>query len=210
MPLSRLLSTIQVSSLPDTLSAISVTVMHVTLCYASAGLNDPYRGFGYLFPRSVPRHLNPECALGVVFDSDAMPGQDNGPNPGTKISVIMGGHWWDGRSENEYPSEAESVSMAKRLLERQLGITDEPIRTLASLRRDSIPQYTAGHYDRMARLHELLLQMFDGRLRVAGKSYRGIGVHDCIFSARSVVDCLDYEAGMTGLEQFVEEDHKSS
>lgn len=55
----------------------------------------------------------------------------------------------------------------------------------------------------MKLLHFDLLRAFEGRLRVAGASYRGIGVHDCIFSAASVVDRLACN-GLSGLESFVD------
>ncbi|KAI1077931.1 Protoporphyrinogen oxidase [Whalleya microplaca] len=194
----------------------TVTVMLVTLCFATPFLNHPHRGFGYLIPISVPAHQNPEHALGVVFDTDAMPDQDLPPSPSpdghnghhqqvpnTKITVILGGHWWDGRSAATLPTEAEGVRMAQRLLRRHLGITEDPVASVVTLRRDAIPQYEVGHCERMARLHELLLERFAGRLRVAGASYRGVGVHDCVFSALSVAEALDLE-GLTGLECFAD------
>ncbi|KAI1136851.1 Protoporphyrinogen oxidase [Hypoxylon sp. FL0543] len=178
----------------------TVTVMLVTLCFATPFLNRPHRGFGYLIPNSVPANQNPEHALGVIFDSDAMPDQD-GQLSCTKITVVLGGHWWDGRSTAFLPTDAEGIRMARRLLQRHLGITEDPITSAVTLRRNAIPQYEVGHCEKMARFHELLLERFAGRLRVAGASYRGIGVHDCVFSARSVVEGLEIE-GLTGLECF--------
>lgn len=181
----------------------TVTVMLVTLCFATPFLNHPHRGFGYLIPISVPAYQNPELALGVVFDSDAMPDQDLHQVPNTKITVILGGHWWDGRNADALPTEAEGVRMARRLLNRHLGITEDPVASVVTLRKDAIPQYEVGHCEKMASLHELLLERFAGRLRVAGASYRGIGVHDCTFSAQSVVEALELER-LTGLECFVD------
>lgn len=69
----------------------SVTVMVVNLFYSNPSLI-PVRGFGYLIPRSVPLEQNLECGLGVVFDSESSIGQDTAS--GTKVTVILGGHWW--------------------------------------------------------------------------------------------------------------------
>ncbi|OTA99972.1 hypothetical protein M426DRAFT_15943 [Hypoxylon sp. CI-4A] len=179
----------------------TATAMLVTLYFATPNLNHPHRGFGYLIPNSVPLHQNPEHALGVVFDTDAMPGQDQAPHHGTKITVILGGHWWRFRSATSFPTEADGVTMARRLLHRHLDISEDPVATLVTLQRDAIPQYEIGHCERMARLRAVLNDRFAGRLRVAGASYRGIGVHDCVFSARSVVEGLDVD-GWTGLECF--------
>ncbi|GME33095.1 Protoporphyrinogen oxidase [Neofusicoccum parvum] len=173
------------------------TVMVVTLCYQKSRLNCPYHGFGYLVPPSVPRSLNPEQAIGVVFDSDALAGQDS--SSGTKITVIIGGGYWAGLKE--YPSKEEGTAMAKRVLERHLGLRDEPVAAVATLQRDAIPQYEVGYFERMKELRQELLTRFGGRVRVAGKCYAGIGVHDCIFSGRMVAERLD-EEGLTGLEQF--------
>ncbi|ETS73476.1 hypothetical protein PFICI_14422 [Pestalotiopsis fici W106-1] len=179
----------------------AATVMVVTLCYGKSQINSPYRGFGYLVPRSVPLHWNPEKALGIIFDSDAMPGQDIGPSTGTKITVIFGGHWWVGKSESQLPSERQGISMAQSVLQRHLHITEDPVLALAKLSIDVIPQYTVGHCERMSDLHSCLLDHFHGRLRVAGNSYRGIGVHDCIFSAKELVENLGTQH-LTGLECF--------
>ncbi|KAK7534204.1 uncharacterized protein J3D65DRAFT_557425 [Phyllosticta citribraziliensis] len=193
---------------PD-LSQESNSVMIVTLFYASPAANHRYRGFGYLIPACIPHCWNPERALAVVFDSDAIDGQDAGPR-GTKISVVLGGHYWSaasqrsmsglrGEGEERFPSRDEAVAMAKQLLGRHIGLVDEPVVAVATLQRDALPQYTVGHHARVARVREWLLASFAGRLRVAGKSYGGIGVHDCVFSARSVVEGLEVE-NETGLE----------
>jgi len=89
--------------------------------------------------------------------------------------------------------------MAESVLRSHLGITQKPVRAIVKLRRQAIPQFNVGHHDRMEDLHGKLLQDFEGGLRVAGKSYLGIGVHDCIFSAKSVVEGLE-TPGLSGLE----------
>ncbi|OTA55675.1 Protoporphyrinogen oxidase [Hypoxylon sp. EC38] len=197
-PYNHVLSAANLDNPPIT----TVTVMVVTLCFKNPLLNRPYRGFGYLIPNSVPAHQNPEHALGVIFDSDAMPDQDQQASC-TKITVVLGGHWWAERTSTSLPTESEGLRMARRLLQRHLGITEDPVASVVTLQRDAIPQYEVGHCDKMARLHGLLLERLAGRLRVAGGSYRGIGVHDCVFSARSVVEGLEIE-GLTGLECFVD------
>ncbi|KAM0811832.1 putative Protoporphyrinogen oxidase [Seiridium cardinale] len=156
-----------------------------------------------LIPQSVPLHWNPEKALGVIFESDAMPGQDTGTMTGTKITVVIGGHWWNANDDRQLPSEEQGVLMARMLLKRHLGATQVPIVSIATLRAHAIPQYTVGHSERMRDLHRSLRAGFDGRLRVAGCSYRGIAVHDCLFSANSVVESLGTD-GLTGLENFDE------
>lgn len=180
--------------------------MVVNLCYAGTSLL-PVDGFGYLIPRSTPLEQNPERALGVIFDSALA--KENVELPGwqgrttTKFTVMLGGHWWD--SFSEYPDEAEGVAMAKALLKRHLKIEEEPIAVHVGLQRQCIPQYTVGHDARMKNAHGELIQSFKGKLAVAGSSFTGVGINDCVRAARDIaMDVSRYEGstGITGLEQF--------
>lgn len=147
--------------------------MTVTLCYATPNLHKPHRGFGYLLPISLAPTENPEQALGVTFDSDHSSNMDS--FTGTKISVMLGGRHWADRPLSTLPTEAEGLEMAKRLLRRHLGITEEPIGTVARLEKNAIPQYNVGHFDTLKGVHSAL-SAFDGRVRVAGNCYNGIGL----------------------------------
>lgn len=173
--------------------------MVVNLYYRDEDLL-PERGFGYLIPRSIPFEQNPEFALGVVFDSDATVGQDT--VPGTKLTVMLGGHWWD--NFETYPDEEEGVSMAKSVLKRHLKIDQEPEMVHASLQKDCIPQYTVGHEQRLKQAHYELLSGYKGRLAVAGNSYTGVGVNDCIKAAKIVASDVARGNDITGLERFTE------
>lgn len=176
--------------------------MVVNLYYSSPSVL-PARGFGYLLPRSLPFEQNPERALGVVFDSDATIGQDE--IPGTKVTVMLGGHWWDGWVA--YPDEEQGASMAKAILKRHLGISEEPQAIHVGVQEDCIPQYTVGHHSRMIQAKDAL-KKFNGRLRVAGNSYNGVGLNDCVRSARDVaMGLVDGSAVKTGLESFDEKDN---
>jgi protoporphyrinogen/coproporphyrinogen III oxidase len=162
----------------------------------------PVHGFGYLIPRSIPWNQNPERALGVIFDSDASIGQDTAP--GTKITVMLGGHWWD--DFDSYPDEAEGAEMAKAILKRHLNIEEEPSIVNVSLQKDCIPQYTVGHDARMKSAHGELLRAFNGKLIVAGNSYTGVGLNDCVRAARDVVMGIkDGTEDFTGLDHFLSE-----
>ncbi|KAG4035244.1 hypothetical protein MFRU_001g00150 [Monilinia fructicola] len=185
--------------LPSLAETEAVTVMVVNLYYRDEDLL-PERGFGYLIPRSIPFEQNPEFALGVVFDSDATVGQDT--VPGTKLTVMLGGHWWD--NFETYPDEEEGVSMAKSVLKRHLKIDQEPEMVHASLQKDCIPQYTVGHEQRLKQAHYELLSGYKGRLAVAGNSYTGVGVNDCIKAAKIVASDVARGNDITGLERFTE------
>lgn len=174
--------------------------MVVNLYYTDPNIL-PEQGFGYLIPRSIPYEQNPECALGVVFDSDAIQGQDS--VCGTKVTVMMGGHWWDGF--DAYPDEDEGASMAMSVLKRHLKIDVAPALVRVSLQKDCIPQYTVGHEARMKQGHEEVKDVFKGKLAVAGNSYTGVGMNDCVRAARDVVMDIKKGESPTGLESFLKD-----
>ncbi|EFE44272.1 protoporphyrinogen oxidase, putative [Trichophyton verrucosum HKI 0517] len=179
----------------------AVSVMVVNLFYKNPDLI-PTQAFGYLIPRSVPFEQNPERALGVMFASHAVRGQDSAV--GTKLAVMIGGHWWDGWNKSDLPDEQAGIAMAKSVLARHLGIVDEPVVAKARLQYKAIPQYTVGHCDRMEDLHEDLCRDYDSRLKVAGAWYTGVGVNDGITAGRAIATAL--HAGNTketGLEDYV-------
>ncbi|KAI5284810.1 oxygen-dependent protoporphyrinogen oxidase, partial [Ascosphaera aggregata] len=94
----------------------SVSVMVVNLYYDTPNITPP--GFGYLIPESVPFDQNPERALGVIFPPPQEAEQDDSTG-GTKIGVLLGGHWWDDWDISNLPSEEEGIQMAKNILQRR-------------------------------------------------------------------------------------------
>ncbi|KAI5253827.1 Protoporphyrinogen oxidase [Aureobasidium subglaciale] len=185
------------------------TVMTVNLYYRSSDIHPP--GFGYLIPLGISMDQNPERALGVTFDnaySAATPDdkdfvgplQDTVSNRGTKVTVMLGGHYWDGWSS--YPTNEEGLQMAQSIMERHLGVTEKPAAHKVNLNLNCIPQYTVGFEDRVKRFHDELSLRYSGRLRVAGNWVRGVGVNDCIRSAWDVARELD-TSNLTGLEWIV-------
>ena len=166
----------------------ATTVMVVNLYYPDPDIL-PMQGFGYLIPRSLPVEQNPECGLGVIFPSKSirsffptLPGSPISEDdaPGTKLTVMLGGHYWDDWKPTDYPDHESAVRMARTLLQRHLGITDVPTIARSRLQRDAIPQYTVGHRRRMFDLSATVQRDFDKMLVLAGNWYNGIGVNDCI------------------------------
>ncbi|KAI3342752.1 hypothetical protein F4824DRAFT_485643 [Ustulina deusta] len=158
------------NSLPSLAETHAVTIMVVNLWYPNPNLLAE-GGFGYLIPSSTPD--NDEGALGVLFDSDLRTGDSE--MPGTKLTVMLGGHHWDGWKH--FPSEEMAIVMAKEVVRRQLGISDnEKVVAGARLCRDCLPQHFVGHRNRMKEAHYDLMSAFQGHLTVAGPSYTTIGV----------------------------------
>lgn len=182
--------------------------MVVNLYYDNPVL--PIEGFGYLIPRSVPFDQNPECGLGVLFASasswgvptsgDQFISQDNAP--GTKLTVMLGGHYWDDWKDSDYPDHDSAVKMACALLERHIGIKATPSVTRSSLQKNAIPQYTVGHIDRNFELSKSVKKEFNKRLVLAGNWYTGVGVNDCV---RQGVLAASVGIGQQQVEHVVDE-----
>ncbi|EXJ82649.1 protoporphyrinogen oxidase [Capronia epimyces CBS 606.96] len=203
-------------------SGASVNVMVVNLYFKDPNLlPQSTRGFGYLIPRSVPIEQNPERALGVIFGSETsgradtivrsgkdveVEGQDTAP--GVKLTVMLGGHWWDGWAPSDLPTEEEAIEMSQALLRRHLGIVQSPELAKARLNPNCIPQYPVGYRDDMATIHQALVSEYDGRFKVAGPWWQGgVGMNDSIRKAREVAWAIQHQwDDRTGLEDYAEDE----
>ena len=157
----------------------AVNIMVVNLHYSTDVI--PVKGFGYLIPRSISMEQNPERALGVIFASQATPGLNTAP--GDSVTVLLGGHFWDGWEEPDFPDHDTAVDMARSLLRRHLGVTQLPIVSRSRLHCNAIPQYTVGHVSRMRHLSKAVSEEFRHRLTLAGNWYGDAGVPDCVRQA---------------------------
>ncbi|XP_073661449.1 protoporphyrinogen oxidase isoform X3 [Tursiops truncatus] len=170
-PLARALSTI---------TAVSVAV--VNLQYRGARLpvqSLPFlQGFGHLVPSSEDPGI-----LGIVYDSVAFPEQDGSP-PGLRVTVMLGGSWLrtlEARgsvlSQELFQKEAEKAAAT------QLGLKEPPSHCLVHLHKNCIPQYTLGHWQKLESATQFLAAQ-KLPLTLAGASYEGVAVNDCIESGR--------------------------
>ncbi|KAK3695084.1 hypothetical protein B0T22DRAFT_417573 [Podospora appendiculata] len=199
--LAQTLSKITDGRLPSLAKSRAVTIQLVNLWYPTPNLNSPHNGFGYLIPQSVPADQNPEGALGVIFDSDRENGftdpigehtsqtTSSDTVPGTKFTVMLGGHLWQDMPPEWWPDAAEAAKMAKAVVARHLGISEaENDRAVASSKvcRECIPQHDVGHKARMGAAHSELGFAFKDKLAVAGGSYQPPGVLGSLRSGRDV------------------------
>jgi len=103
--------------------------------------------------------------------------------------VMLGGHYWSQRTS--YPTDDELLSAAKSVVARDLGIIADPGISNVTLQRECIPQYEVGHWERIQRLEGYLDSTFgQERFKIVGSAVDGVGVNDCILSARSAAKRL--------------------
>lgn len=176
--------------------------------------------FGFLLPRACAQEGDNDLGLlGVVFDSQAVPGQDDC----TKLTMMFGGPYWKPGfamydSVNSGPDgEKKALDIAVQQLAFFFGASDPTIfqspQILKRLRiqRDCIPTYTPGHLGRMDELHQALQRSDALPLSVIGASYTGVSMNDIVLNARRTANrIIKAERGsgavsVTGLEELVEE-----
>ncbi|HEY9576113.1 MAG TPA: protoporphyrinogen oxidase [Pseudobacillus sp.] len=76
-------------------------------------------------------------------------------------------------------SDAEIEQIVVEDLKRVIALSEKPDFTVVSRWKQAIPQYTIGHKERIETIEEQMHQKLPG-LFVAGSSFRGIGIPDCI------------------------------
>lgn len=203
----------------------TVCVVNVALPQSS-GARLP-AGFGFLVPRACAQQGdNPLGLLGVVFDSEAVPGQDDC----VKMTMMFGGPYWragygvhdmlvgEAADSNTDTDTGAFLDAALSLLAQRLSLDEALLKgpqaqalVRLSLQRECIPTYAPGHTDRMAELHTALQQQQrKAHLSVIGASYTGVSMNDCVLYARRTAQrIVDAESGsgspiVTGLEELVE------
>ncbi|KAG0205335.1 hypothetical protein BGX28_003043 [Mortierella sp. GBA30] len=219
------------TSYPELTHDPSVTVAVVNLVYTSEQARLASPGFGYLIPRSENSAANHQGLLGIVFDSCAIPAQDQGPSRDNtlKLTAMIGGHMFDDviahqeSDSSALSSQRPSAKLSEEELEsffqksatdavrKHLQIDADPEMVKVHINHDCIPQYLVGHLQRMQSLDQTLRRDYDGLLAVTGAGYLGVSVNDCIKNAREVAEDLvskleeedDGEAKLVGNQDAV-------
>uniref|UniRef100_A0A6I8NWI1 Amine oxidase domain-containing protein n=1 Tax=Ornithorhynchus anatinus TaxID=9258 RepID=A0A6I8NWI1_ORNAN len=105
----------------------------------------------------------------------------------TLLMVMLGGSWLQGlEAEAGRGGEVAPARLLRRAREAvaaQLGLEEPPARSLVHLHRRCIPQYTLGHWQRLESAARFL-SASRLPLSLAGASYEGVAVNDCIESGR--------------------------
>lgn len=80
-------------------------------------------------------------------------------------------------------------NLAIRTMREHLGITQKPDATCVGIAKNAIPQYPVGHITKVQELRMALNRspQLRGNLKVAGASFDGVALNDCIFSAKETV-----------------------
>jgi oxygen-dependent protoporphyrinogen oxidase len=137
----------------------------INLAYRRADVNHPLEGFGFVVPFIEKRTL-----IACTFSSIKFPGR--APNDPEVFAL----------------QESEMVDRVRKDLRELLGIVNEPLFAETARWQRSMPQYELGHLERVAAIENELAQI--PNVALAGNSYRGAGIPDCIRSGETAADVL--------------------
>jgi oxygen-dependent protoporphyrinogen oxidase len=155
----------------------------INLAYRRADIRHPLDGFGFVVPFVERRSL-----IACTFSNIKFAGR--APDNHVLLRAFVGGAL---QPEMFALEEPEMVAQVTKDLHDLLGIEQEPLFTEVAKWQKSMPQYEVGHLDRVKAIEDLL-QGYPA-LTLAGNSYRGAGIPDCIRSgevaAHRLVGALD-------------------
>ena len=149
----------------------------VTLSLARTSVKHPMDGTGFLIPPSEP-----SAVTGATWSSSKW--TNRAPVDAVLIRVFLGGD----RSALLKRSDPELVREALDGISGVMGIHDVPSEVRVVRWIDALPQYELGHLDRIAAIEAAL--EFDPTLVIAGTSYRGVGIPDCLRQGREAASKL--------------------
>ncbi|HOH50876.1 MAG TPA: protoporphyrinogen oxidase [Candidatus Hydrogenedentes bacterium] len=163
----------------DALNAIPYAGMAVVCAgYKRDRVAHPLDGFGFLVPRDGSLRM-----LGCLWTSSIFPHQ--APADGVLLRTMLGG----ATDPNVLSlTDTELVELVAGELNPLLGITGQPDLLRVFRHPRGIPQYTLGHGSRLEALERCEAE--HPGLVFAGNAYRGVGLNDCVLSARRAVDRL--------------------
>jgi oxygen-dependent protoporphyrinogen oxidase len=157
----------------------SMTV--VCFGYERERIEHDLNGFGYLTPKEEGMNT-----LGTLWDSSIF--ENRAPQGKVLLRSMLGGACFP---EYISLSDGEVERRVKEDLKHIMGIKETPSFVRIFRHSEAIPQYTAGHGNRLAALEEKA-QQHPG-LFLTGNSYRGIGLNDCVAAAnRTAEEAIDH------------------
>ncbi|RPI28042.1 MAG: protoporphyrinogen oxidase [Acidobacteria bacterium] len=171
------------------ISAAELADIHYTstsliyLGYKRSEFDHPLRGFGFVTPENESQVLDACTWVSTKFD---------GRSPETSVLLRCAVH--DGRRPRTFPRDEQLAEQAHNEVRRLLSVSCQPSFFRVSHLGQSMPQMTLGHSRKLREIsHEI--QRHPG-LFVTGPFYHGVGIPDCIRSARqTVTKVIEYLKG---------------
>ncbi|MGH7358350.1 MAG: protoporphyrinogen oxidase, partial [Candidatus Rokuibacteriota bacterium] len=150
----------------------------VALAYPRATVRHPLDGFGFVVPQVEGR-----TTMACTFSSVKYPGR--APEGFVLLRAFVGGALQATLLERD---DRALVRLAHDDIAPLLGIGADPVLSRVWRHPNAMPQYEVGHLDRIAAI-EARLETLPG-LVLAGGSYRGVGIADCVHAGEVAAERL--------------------
>ena len=165
--------------LADKLRAIRyASTATINFGYRRSAIKHPLNGFGFVVPVIEKRSL-----IACTFSSVKF--ADRAPNDHVLLRAFAGGAL---QPEIFALDEATMAARVEADLRELLTIREDPRFIEVAKWERSMPQYEVGHLDRMNEIDTLVANL--PGLALAGNSYRGAGIPDCIRSGEAAAEAL--------------------
>ena len=147
-----------------------VSTATVSLGYASGSLRQPLSGYGFLSPRAAGGAI-----VAGTWTSNKFPGR--APTGATLVRFFIGR---TGAERTLEQPDDVLIHLARSEMSRIAGVSATPALARVFRWPQSMPQYVVGHRARLDRIARLVAR--HPGLSLAGASYSGVGIPDCIAS----------------------------
>ena len=172
------------SSVMDSIPFVSTAT--VSVAYAASAVPEKLNGYGYVSPRAEGGPI-----VACTWTSNKFP--DRVRQGDVLVRFFIGR---EGSEDVAEWTDERLLDMARSELARLFGVRQPPSIQRVFRWPQAMPQYTLGHADRLTRMERML-----GRhpgLHLAGSSYRGVGIPDCIASGWTAAEAVVSELRQGG------------
>jgi oxygen-dependent protoporphyrinogen oxidase len=155
-----------------------VSTATISLGYRRADLNGQhdFNGFGFVIPKSENRQI-----LACTWSSTKF--NHRAPGDHVLLRAFVGG---DSQEHLVNLPDDDLLDLVRSEIAATMNVTATPVAQKIFRWKNGNPQYDVGHLDRVAKM-EALAATIPG-LYLTGSAFRGIGIPDCVKSARTTVE----------------------
>jgi oxygen-dependent protoporphyrinogen oxidase len=164
----------------------AVSTATVSVGFPREAIPHPLPGYGYLSPRAAG---GPIVACTWTTNKFA----ERAPEGRVLLRCFVGRA---GEEDPVHAGEGALLAVVRAELAEVLGIVAEPVLHLATRWPRGMPQYTLGHGGRVAEVEQRVARL--PGVFLAGASYHGVGIPDCITSGWTAADRALRGLGVTG------------
>ncbi len=148
----------------------------INVAYQRRDIAHPLDGYGFVVPHTEGRSITACTFSSVKYAGRA-------PKDIALLRCFAGGAL---QPDLLKQSDKALELRVRKDLEALLGISRPPILSRTTRYPNCMPQYNVGHLTRVEKINARLKHF--PTLALAGKSYRGVGIADCIFSGETAAE----------------------